>query len=177
MAQLTGTSLVYGSGASQTAGGGKVIRYAYGEYCVRTSLSINNNHIFWQAVNLNRQRNDTDIHVKALMAGHNKYSYPYGGTFVELKDPSNNLYRSYTGSAYEPCREGGNQEIVMYVDYTFRDSAISNATGNWTIQFGYQSSNGSNNRWAEIWNPSNSDDGRGWQKCSTVFVEEIKYGD
>ena len=177
MAQLTGTSLVYGSGASQTAGGGKVIRYAYGEYCTRTSLSVSNNHIFWQAATLNRQRSDTDIHVKALMAGHNKYSYPFGGTFVELKDPSNNLYRSYIGSAYEPCREGGGQEIVMYVDYTFRDSAISNATGNWVIQFGYQAIDGTNNRWAEIWNPSGSDDGRGWQKCSTCFVEEIMYGD
>ena len=46
MAQITGTSLIYGSGASQSAGGGKVIQYGYGENNTRTSLSTNNNYIY-----------------------------------------------------------------------------------------------------------------------------------
>tara|TARA_B100000131_G_scaffold233783_1_gene225685 strand:+ start:1805 stop:2338 length:534 start_codon:yes stop_codon:yes gene_type:complete len=177
MATISGTTLTYGSGASQTAGGGKVIRYGYGEYNTRTSLPNANNYIFWDACTINRQRSDSDFHVVALMPGHDWHSFPYGGTFVEIKDVSGNKYRSYKGSQYLCCGEGGSQEIVMKVDWTFRDSAIASTTGNWTVHFGYQSYNGGNNKWCNIWNPNASDDGRGYQKSSTCFVEEIIYGD
>ncbi len=173
---ISGTSLTYGSGVSQTAGGGKVISYAYGEYCTRTSFPNSNNYIYWDACTINRKNAGSDIRVKSLQAGCQKNSYPFGGTFVEIKDSSNNKYRSYKGSAYEPCRENNSQELVYLCDWTFRDADISNLTGNWTVHFGWQSINGQNARWANIWNPNVTDDGRGYQKCSTCFVEEILYG-
>ena len=95
MAQITGTSLIYGSGASQSAGGGKVIQYGYGEYAVRTSLPVDNNYIFWNGPTIQRQSADSDFHVVALMPGHAWNSFPFCGMFVEMKDSSNNKYRSY----------------------------------------------------------------------------------
>ena len=176
MAQISGTTLTYGSGATQQAGGGKVIQYAYGEYAVRTSIPVANNYIFWNGPTIQRQRADSDLHVVALLPGHDRYSYPYGGVFVELEDSSGNKYRSYKGAQYIACHEGGSQEVVMKVDWTFRDSAISNNTGGFIVRFGYQAVDGTNNRWCNIWNPSASDDNRGYQKSSTCFVEEIIYG-
>ena len=173
---ISGTTLTYGSGTSQTAGGGKVISYGYGEYNTRTSLPDQNNYIFWDAATINRKRADSDFHVVALMPGHNWNSFPFGGCFVEVKDASGNKYRSYYGAQYLPCGEGANQEVTFKVDWTFRDSVLNNNTGNWTVHFGYQSNDGGNNRWAVIWNPNASDDGRGYQKSSTCFVEEIIYG-
>ena len=75
------------------------------------------------------------------------------------------------------CGEGGSQEITFKVDWTFRDSAIASTTGNWTVHFGWESNDGTNYKWCHVWNPSASDDGRGYQKSSTCFVEEIIYGD
>ena len=177
MATISGTTLTYGSGATQQAGGGKVIAYAYGEYGTRTTFPSTNNYVYWQAATLNRKSANSDIRVKSMQQGHDKASYPFGGTFVEIQDPSGNKYRSYKGSHYEPCREGGNQEVIYVCDWTFRNANISSSTGNWVIQFGWQSADGTNNRWARIWNPNASDDGRGYQKTSTVFVEEIIWGD
>ena len=174
---ISGTTLTYGNGSTQQAGGGKVISYAYGEYATRTTFPDQNNYIYWDACTINRKNADSDIRIKSMQQGHNKHSYPFGGTFVEIKDSSNNKYRSYYGSHYEPCREGGNQEIIYVCDWTFRQADINNSTGNWTVHFGWQSINGSNNRWAHIWNPNASDDGRGYQKSSTCFVEEIIWGD
>ena len=174
---ISGTTLTFGNGSTQQAGGGKVISYGYGEYSTRTSFPDQNNYIYWDAATINRTRADSDIHVKSMQQGHQKYSYPFGGTFVEIKDPSGNKYRSYMGSHYEPCRENDQQEVIYQCDWTFRDSAISNATGNWTVHFGWQSINGTNNKWCRIWNPNNNDDGRGYQKSSVCFVEEIIWGD
>lgn len=176
MAIISGTTLTYGSGATQQAGGGKVIQYGYGEYAVRTSLPDGNNYIYWSAATINRQRSDSDFHVVSTQPGHNYYSYPYGGCFVEIQDPSGNNYRSYKGVQYIVCYESGNQEIVLRADWTFRANVISSNTGSWEVRFGYQSINGGNNKWAQIWNPNANDDGRGYQKSSTCFIEEIVYG-
>ena len=176
MAQISGTTLTFGNGSTQQAGGGKVIQYAYGEYATRTSFPDANNYLFWTACTIQRQRADSDLHVVALLPGHNRYSYPFGGTFVEVEDPSGNKYRSYKGSQYICCHEGDNQEIVMKVDWTFRDSVLSNNTGGFVVRFGWQAINGTNNKWAQILNPNASDDNRGYQKSSTSFVEEIIYG-
>ncbi len=176
MATISGTTLTYGNGSTQQVGGGKVIQYAYGEYNVRTSFPDANNYIFWNACTIQRQRADSDLHVVALLPGHDRYSYPFGGTFVEVEDSSGNTYRSYKGSQYMPCLEGASQEVIMKVDWTFRDSVLSNNTGGFIVKFGWQAINGSNNRWCQIWNPNASDDNRGYQKSSTCFVEEIIYG-
>ena len=176
MSTISGTTLTYGNGSTQQVGGGKVIQYAYGEYNVRTSFPDANNYIFWNACTIQRQRADSDLHVVALLPGHDRYSYPFGGTFVEVEDSSGNTYRSYKGSQYMPCLEGASQEVIMKVDWTFRDSVLSNNTGGFIVKFGWQAINGSNNRWCQIWNPNASDDNRGYQKSSTCFVEEIIYG-
>ncbi len=176
MATISGTTLTYGNGSTQQVGGGKVIQYAYGEYNVRTSFPDANNYIFWNACTIQRQRADSDLHVVALLPGHDRYSYPFGGTFVEVEDSSGNTYRSYKGSQYMPCLEGASQEVIMKVDWTFRDSVLSNNTGGFIVKFGWQAINGSNNRWCQIWNPNASDDNRGYQKSSTCSVEEMIYG-
>ena len=175
---ISGTTLTYGNGTTQGSGGGRVIQYGYGENNTRTSLSTNNNYIYWgTAAQLQRQRSDSCLRIKAMMPGHEKYSYPYGGTFVEVEDPNGTRFRSYVGSVYEPCRESSNMEIILLVEKTFLAADLNSNTGTWKVHFGYQSNNGSNNRWAAIWNPNNNDDGRAFQKGSTCFVEEIVYGD
>lgn len=173
---ISGTTLTYGNGSTQQAGGGKVIQYGYGEYAVRTSLPVDNNYIFWNGPTIQRQRADSDLHVVALLPGYGHYSYPYGGVFVEMRSPANVRYRSYKGAQYIPCLENGTCEVAMKVDWTFRDSVLNNETGGWLVSFGYQAADGTSNRWCNIWNPNASDDNRGYQKSSTCFVEEIIYG-
>ena len=173
---ISGTTLTYGNGSTQQAGGGKVIQYGYGEYAVRTSLPVANNYIFWNGPTIQRQKTNSDFHVVALLPGYARYSYPFGGVFVEMRSPANVRYRSYEGAQYIPCLENDTCEVVMKVDWTFRESVLNNETGGWLVSFGYQAVDGTNNRWCNIWNPNASDDNRGYQKSSTCFVEEIIYG-
>jgi hypothetical protein len=178
MATIGGTTLNYGSTGTQTSAGGKIINYGFAKYDTRTSLPVagSSEYTFWNAASMTRSLSTSHIRAVAMLPGHGYYSYPYGGCFCALVRPDNSRLNKWYGTMYQPNLEGGAQEIMWYTDYTFIPSEIGTQTGTYRLDFGYWSSNGSDNRWANIWNPNASDDSRGYQKGSVSFIEEIVFG-
>lgn len=178
-ASISGTTLTYGNGETQTTAGGKIINYGFAKYSVRTTLpnAGSSEYTFWNAASCTRSKTNSYIRGVGLLPGHGYNSYPYGGVFISLVNVGTGARLTrWVGAMYQPNLEGSAQEIMMYCDYTWTDTEIGAATGTFRLDFGYWASNGSDNRWAVIWNPNASDDGRGSQKGSTSFIEEIIYG-
>lgn len=175
---ISGTQLTFGNGQSQSTAGGKILNYGFAKYSTRTSLPVDgsNEYTFWNGASMTRSKTDSYIRGTAMLPGHGYYSYPYGGCFCALVRPDGSRINRWTGTLYQPNLEGASQEIIFFTDYTWSASDIGTQTGTYRLDFGYWSVNGSNNRWANIWNPSNSDDSRGYQKGSVSFIEEIAYG-
>ena len=175
---ISGTTLTYPSGSTQTTGGGKVINYDFDEYSVRTSLPTSANTYFWTPnISLTRSSSTSYIHIEAQMTGHGNYSYPMNGTFHELIRPDNSRVRVWHGCLYQPNLESGAQEIIFLSDYVFTPSEIGTQTGTYGIAFGWDVNDGSGgHRWCNIWNPNSNDDGRAAQTGSTCFMSEVIYG-
>ena len=178
MASISGTTLTYGSGAAQTTAGGKILNYGFAKYSVRTGLPVtgSSEYTFWSGASMTRSKSDSYIRGTAMLPGHGRYSYPYGGCFCALVRPDATRITRWTGTLYQPNLEGDGQTVIWFTDYTWSASDIGTQTGTYRLDFGMWSNNGSDNRWANIWNPSSSDDSRGYQKGSVSFIEEIAYG-
>ena len=177
MATISGTALTYGSGSTQSTAGGRVISYGFAKYSNRESgIGGNSNYVQWTGAQMTRKRTDTYIRATAMLPGHGRYNYPLGGCFCQLVRPDNSTLRRWIGTLHQPCLEGDGQEVIWFTDYTWSPTDIGSQLGLYRLQFGMQTSNGNEGKWANIWNPSKSDDNRGYQKGSVSFIEEIYYG-
>lgn len=177
MATISGTTLTFGNGQTQSAAGGRVISYGYSKYSTRQGgIGGNSNYVQWNGASMTRKRTDTYIRATAMLPGHGRYNYPLGACFCQLVRPDGTTLRRWHGTLHQPVLEGDGQEVIWFTDYTWSASDIGTQVGTYRLDFGANTINGDECKWANIWNPNSSDDGRGCQKGSVSFIEEIYYG-
>ena len=64
-------------------------------------------------------------------------------------------------------------EILFEFDQVMTPAECLFQTGNYYVDFGWQSADGGACRPFNIWNPNRSDDARGYQKGSMAWVQEL----
>lgn len=134
----------------------------------------------WTGNTFTRTRPDSTIYVNGIIKGHDDWSYPYYGTFVQLRNQDGTQYTSWIGSSYihhvDTSGSGhqDNYHVTWFVKKAWTPAEIgTNFGGTWQIWYGYAQSSGSGNRPFTIMNPSKSDDNRGYQQFSTSYVTEL----
>lgn len=169
---ITSSGIQFSSGTQISAG--KIITFDYVENNIRQSTPTQTgNTILWTANSFIRKRSDTHIRVKGWLPGRDPFSYPYGGTFVQLTSPSGIVYTTPGASHYQSNYEG-NSHIFWFADYVWQPQEIVAQIGIWVVRYGYGSNSGNGNRpWEFEWNPNANDDGRAFQTASVSIVEEI----
>jgi len=154
---------------------GSVLKFSRYENSSRqTSLPTTTNPYFLWDNTFVRSRTDSAIHVVGRLIGHNRYSYPFYGTFCEISTLSNTtLKRDFVGSNYVPDAEAEAQVVIWFIDSYFNSSILASEE-TIKIRAGWYSANGGTNAPFEVWNPNSSDDGRGSQQGSFLNVYEMK---
>jgi len=180
---VSGTQITFPNGTTQISGTPTVIGWQYGEDSTRRSANgsvsagtagfLSN----WTAHTYTRKRTDSAFHISGMMAGHNRYSYPYWATALRITRPDSTQFIHYIGTHYNQCAESESVEVTYWADCYISAATLGASTGVFTVQYGNSyGSGGGTDGWCEIMNPNNSDDNRGYQQGSTSFLEEIIYG-
>jgi hypothetical protein len=155
--------------------GGSVLKFSRYENSNRqTSIPTTTNPYFlWDNIFV-RTRTDSSIRVVGRLTGHNKYSYPFYGTFCEISTLSNvTLKRDFIGSHYIPDAHNDAVVIIWFIDSYFNSSILASEES-LKIRAGWYSANGGTNAPFEVWNPNSADDARGNQQGSFLNVYEMK---
>ena len=154
---------------------GSVLKFSRYENSSRqTSIPTATNPYFLWDNTFVRSRTDSAIHVVGRLIGHNRYAYPFYGTFCEISTSSNTtLKRDFVGSNFIPDAAGEAQVIIWLIDSYFNSSILASEE-TIKIRAGWTSVNGGTDAPFEVWNPNSSDDGRGSQQGSFLNVYEMK---
>lgn len=155
--------------------GGSVLKFSRYENSNRqTSLETTTNPYFLWDNTFLRTKTDSAIHVVGRLIGHNRYSFPFYGTFCEISTLSNTtLKRDFIGSNYVPDAHGEAQVVIWHIDSYFNSSILASEQSI-KIRAGWYSANGGTNAPFEVWNPNSADDARGTQQGSFLNVYEMK---
>lgn len=154
---------------------GSVLKFSRYENTNRqTSIPTSTNPNFLWDNTFVRSRTDSAIHVIGRLIGHNKYSYPFYGTFCEISTSTNTtLKRDFVGSNFVPDAVGEAQVVIWLIDSYFNSSVLASEESI-KIRAGWYSADGGTNAPFEVWNPNSSDDARASQQGSFLNVYEIK---
>ena len=157
---------------------GKTIKVDRSYYTTRTSLpTTTGTYWVWTPFSSSnyfvKQKADTHLRVYAYLPGHAKHSYP--GYFMRMKmtNPGGGSIETQEGCRYYHGGYYANNDIHAEFDTIWTPSDLGGAAGNYMVDLGWRSTNGSAIRPFNIWNPNATDDARGGQMSSYCVVTEF----
>ena len=155
-----------------------IVGFNRNRYGFRTSVSNVDDVILWpDAVVINKKYSDTMLHITGLVAGHGHSSYPFYATYVEVITPGGTTVRHHEGSWYQYTTTGANEAIHWFIDSVFTTNECNGEIGTFRFQLGWDHKNNTTGKPFTIWNPNNTDDGRGWQQYSFANAYELYGGE
>ena len=157
---------------------GKTIQIDRAYYSTRTSMpTTTGTYWVWTPFNSSnyfvKQKADTYLRVYAYLPGCQKHSYP--GFFMRTKliKPDGTSTETQEGCRYYHGGYYTANDVHAEYDTIWTPAACGNTTGNFMIDVGWRSTDGSAIRPFNIWNPNATDDARGGQMTSYCIVTEF----
>ena len=151
-----------------------VVGYARNTQGYRLSVPTHANYTLWErACVLRRKYSDTYIHTTGYLPGYQKSSYPGFWTFIEAVTSSGVIIRKFEGGMFFHGGYHANNAIFGYFDALFHPSELLGEIGNIHINWGWRTRTAGAVRPFNIWNPNQSDDGRGTYQHSVCNMWEL----
>ena len=157
---------------------GKTIQIDRAYYSTRTSIpTTTGTYWVWTPFNSSnyfvKQKADTHLRVYAYLPGGAKHSYP--GYFMRMKmtNPGGGSIETSEGCRYYHGGYYANNDVHAEFDKIWTPTDLGGSAGNYMVDLGWQTMNGSAIRPFNIWNPNATDDARGRQMTSYCIVTEF----